>query len=136
MNAITELYRLPETKQQQESFRDAILTEIFNGDADVIKVEIQMKIVADTLEMVRKDARFKNMLINEVEKHGKEGLQVAGATIKMKGRSTIDFSNDDECNRLTAELKARQTLLKELGHIPETGEALITKYSEFTEIKY
>ena len=136
MNAISELKRLPENKAQQETFVNAVIGEILSGEHDPILVDYQLKVLEDTITKIRKDVRVKSILLEEVEQYGKEGCKRGDMTMRLKTRSTFDFSNDDEHVRLKAELKAREALLKALGHIPDTGEALIKKHSEFIEIKY
>jgi len=135
MNALAELNRLPETKSEQESFVNMAIGEILE-EQNPLTIDVKLKILEDTIKKIRTDVRVKNLLIEEIEKYGKEGVNVNGADIKLSQRKTIDFSNDNECVRLKAELKARETLLKETGAIPETGESLITKHSEFISIKY
>ena len=136
MNAIPELYRLPENKQQQETFVNAVIGELLGGEYNPLKVEVQLKILEDTIKKIRTDIRVKNLIIEELEKYGKETAKISGAELKLSQRKTYDFSNDNTWKELKAKIKAREAELKELGAIPETGEQVIAKHSEFVTIKY
>jgi len=134
-SALSEIRRMPETKEQKDSFVNAVISELLAGEIDPVELEWRLKIIEDAITGIRKDVRVKNIVIEEIEKHN--GLYKSGnIEIKVSSRRTFDFSNDPVFVECRAKLKARETLLKQMKCIPETGEALIEKTSEFLIIKY
>jgi len=133
MNAIAELKRLPETKEQVQSFAYAVINEIMDGDNNPVEVEVRLKMIEESIKIIRKDPRIKNLLVNEIESGN---TQAMGATLNLKTRKTLKY-HDPILDELKGKVKAREALLKETKGIdPETGEVVVEElFTEYIEIK-
>lgn len=135
MNATNELKRLPENKAQIDSFKNAVIGEILSGDVNPLEVHIRLKILEDTIKAIKTDIRVKNAVMDEAYKYDKQTY--LGANIAVTIRKTADYSNDPIHTKLKADLKARETFLKQnKGVDPETGEVVMNyKESEVLNVK-
>ena len=87
MNAIAELRRLPETKEQVKSFAYAVINEIMDGNINnPVEIEVRLKMIEESIKIIRKDPRIKNLIINEVDSGN---TNVMGAVLKLKTRKTL-----------------------------------------------
>ncbi len=133
MNALSELKRMPETKAQIESFAYAAIDELMDGYIDPVEFEVRLKMMEETIKLIRKDPRVKNLVFEQVA----DGNNlVLNAEITLKQRATWSF-DDAELIGLKAKVKARETLLKQTkGVDPDTGEVVGQQtHSQFINIK-
>lgn len=133
MNALSELKRLPESRLQIESFAYAAIGEIMDGNNNPVEIEVRLKMIEETIKLIRKDPRVKMLLIDEIAGGNNTALN---AEVTLKQRATWSF-DDVELMTLKAKVKARETLLKQLKGIdPDTGEVVGHQtHSEFINIK-
>ncbi len=135
MDALNQLKRLPENKAQIETFVNAAIGEILSGEISPLEVEIRLKVLADTIALIRKDVRVKRVVMEEAEQYNNQSF--FNTDIKVIVRKTADYSADTIHTTLKAQMKARETLLKECkGCDPDTGEVVVTyKESEVLTLK-
>jgi len=135
MNALNQLQNLPENKAQIETFVNAAIGEILSGEVSPLEVEIRLKVLADTIALIRKDVRVKRSVMEEAEQYN--GQSFFNTDIKVSTRKTADYSGDNLWSELKAKIKGRETFLKEMkGVDPDTGEVVVTyKESEVLTIK-
>lgn len=135
MNALNQLKRLPETKAEIESFVNAAIGEILSGEISPLETEIRLKMLEDTIKGIRKDVRVKRVVMEEAEQYN--GQSFFNTDIKVIIRKTADYSLDSQWTLHKAQLKSRETLLKECGGVdPDTGEVVVTyKESEVLTLK-
>ena len=134
MNELKLINQLPDSKDGIQKFAYSVIDEIMEGNSNPVEIEVRLKMLEETIKLIRKDPRIKMLLTEEVEKGNDTCL---GAILKMKQRKTWYFTDDAECTQLTAKLKARQLMLKEMkGVDPDTGEIVAYQnHTEYLEIK-
>ncbi len=133
MNALSELKRMPESKAEVETFAYAAVGELMDGIETPVEIEVRLKLMEETIKLIRKDPRIKMLLIEQVESGNNTAL---GADLTLKQRATWSFT-DPELVALKAKVKARETLLKQMkGVDPDTGEIVgYQTHTEFINIK-
>jgi chorismate synthase len=129
------LQKLPTTKADIEPFVNKAIEEILSGNVDPLRTEIELKILAEAIDKIRKDIRVKNYVYAEAEKYNKQ--EFLGCKILLSIRNTPDYSGDNEWMTLKAKLKAREASLKATNGVDmETGEeVVIYKSTEVLTIK-
>jgi len=129
------LQKLPTTKADIEPFVNNAIEEIISGNVDPLKTEIELKILAEAIDKIRKDIRVKNYVRDEAAKYDKQTY--LGCKISLTYRTTSDYSGDNEWLTLKAKIKAREAMLKASKGIDmETGEeVVIYKQTEILTIK-
>ncbi len=130
-----QLQKLPIKKENIEAYVNDAIGVIISGDVDPLSVELQLRVMEKTIAGIRKDVRVKNYVMAEAEKYN--GQSFNGCPVKITDRRTADYSDDAEHTKLKAQLKARETLLKECGGVdPDTGEEVVRyKVSTVLNIK-
>src|SRR5574343_522007 len=116
MNALSTLSQLPETREQQHAFAHKAIEELLNGDYDLLKVWVQMSIVADTLEEIKKSETLKQAVTTELMKHGKEGTTVNNCKLTLTTRRNFDFSacNHAAYNKSVAIVEHHKKQIKDI----------------------
>jgi len=132
--AISELRRLPENKDEVQTFAQSVIDQLMDGNVTPIEVAVRMKLIEQTIKLIQSDPRVKMLFTDEI---AQGNTNILGATLSLKQRKTWHFEDDAECSTLLAQLKARQTLLKQLkGADPDTGEVVAYQtHSEFINIQ-
>jgi len=113
MNAIAEIKRLPETKEQLISFINAVKQEVIEGNINPLDLDIRLKYVEEMVKGIRKDAGIKEAIIDEVSKYGK-GVERANCEIKISTKTTFEYKEDYKVKELEKELKERKAFLKSI----------------------
>lgn len=127
--AMNTLQKLPLKKADIEPFVNRAIEEIVSGNIDPLRAEIQLKILEESINKIRKDIRVKNFVRDEALKYDKQTF--LGCKISISYRQTADYSGDNEWLTLKGKLKAREALLKECGGVdPETGEEVVLYKSQ------
>lgn len=128
------------TKEQRESFALDVINRLEAGDADPLKVHLQVKCMEEMIKTLTANTRYKSALLDAAEKHGTKSFQFHNAKFDIREVGTkYDYSNcgdpvhqrlDQQVASLTIELKAREKFLQTMPEkgMPtfdeETGEAL------------
>lgn len=115
------------TKAQRQSFVDNVINEIKEGNTSPLKIHMQLKSTEDLLKTLNDNPEYKNLLLDEAAKHGKQ-FEMFNSKFQIKEAGTkYDYSvcQDSIYNDLQAELDAIQAKVKErqkfLQMIPENG---------------
>jgi|TARA_R100001530_G_scaffold135631_1_gene113332 hypothetical protein len=129
------LEKLPQKNTEVNQFVNDVIGEILEGNVNPLEMEIRLRIIEKAVTAIRKDIRVKNVVMEEADKYHNQDFK--GALIKVGTRKTADYSADSQWCMLRAQLKARETLLKECnGSDPDTGEVVVQyKESETLTIK-
>lgn len=137
MNASSALALFETTKAQRESFAQAIVSEIKEGNIDPLKIHMQLKSAEHLLKSTNENPEYKSLLLEAAEKHGKKfetynaEFQIKEAGTKWDYSQTNDTTLFDMMRRaedLDNKIKARQKFLQTIPAAgvadPETGEML------------
>ena len=137
MNAISEINRMPATKAQIEVFKNMVIEELYSGQYDILEIAIKLKALENTIKEILSDNRYKDITVNELEKHPKGKALYNNAELQVCETGVkYDYSNcndtvlkdlSNEINRLTELKKARENWLKSIdAGTPDqqTGEIL------------
>lgn len=129
------LEKLPQKNTEVNQFVNDVIGEILEGNVNPLEMEIRLRIIEKAVTAIRKDIRVKNVVMEEADKYHNQ--EYNGALIKVGTRTTSDYSMDSQWCMYKAQLKARETLLKECnGSDPDTGEVVVQyKESETLTIK-
>ena len=124
MNDITTtgiLSLLDTTKAQRATFVADVISRIEEGQADPIKVKLQVKKMEELCKAIADNPRFRDLLMDEAVKNGKS-FEMYEAKFEIRSApAKLDYSgcNDAEHARLTdsieelkGRLKDRETFLK------------------------
>lgn len=112
----------PETKDQQRTFVDQLISNTIDGGANPLMVETQMKNIEDVVKAYRSDDRVRAAVVNAFERrfpsqkvasYGSAELKLTEVGVKW------DFTgcNDPVWNKLSAEMDAIKEALKERENI-------------------
>lgn len=138
----TSILALFETdKAQRESFCMDLISRIDSGEADPLKVHLQIKCLESIIKMLNENTVYKSAVLDASEKQGAKTFQFHNAKFEIKEVGTkYDFSkcNDPLHAVLTQnleiakdELKERETLLKSVpakGMDVRVNDELVTVY--------
>lgn len=89
-----------------------IIIAITEGKINPVEFAVKKKLVVDAFDIAMKDKSVKEMMISEVEKHGKAGCTSMGAKVTIFSRSTYDYSKDPTWNRLKESIKETEEAMK------------------------
>lgn len=148
MTPISVIELMPSTEEQIQSFSVQAKNKILSGEYDFKKFLYQKKMIEKTLEAIYEDEEVKELMHNEIEKYGKEGVGFNDLKFELGNRKTWDYSNTDDTELFALEtqkkeiekqIKERQKILqtakKPFADV-ETGEIIYpASYSEKTYIK-
>ena len=116
-------------KAQRESFANDLIQRIENGEIDPILVHLQLKCMEQVVETAIGHEKYKGLLLEAAEKHGKSFEAYNGAFSIREVGTKYDYSKceDSVYNDLIAEKEALDKEIKErakfLQNIPESGIA-------------
>ena len=133
---------MPVSKSMQEKFIDKLILAVQSGEVNPLEIETQLKAMEDAVKAVRGNPGFKNALMDEVDKYSEKEFRYGNAIIVKSSRSTYNYKNDTEWNRLDEDKKKREAFLKALDKPmadPETGEIIepaVRRSSEFLKIRF
>lgn len=96
-----------------------IVCAITDGLINPLDFAVKKKLVVDALEMAMKNPHVKTMLLEEMEKYGKEAVTRLGAKLSISSRATYQYDADptwksikDEMKPLEEKLKAQEEKIK------------------------
>lgn len=144
MEALSVISKLPTTKQDINLFVEAAVNEMLDGTKNPLQVNVQLKVLEDIIDQIRKNSDVRYAIMEEASKYEKT-FEMFGAKITQTSKSTYDYSGcgDAVYNDLVAQkkkldevIKAREAMLK-TGINADTGETFAppaVKTSEFLTI--
>lgn len=116
-------------KQQRQSFADNVITAIKEGEADPIKIHLQLKCTEDIIKQITGSEEYKKLLLEESAKRGKS-FEFNRAKFETKEVGTkYDYSvcEDVEYNKLAEQIEQLKEKIKArekfLQNIPDAGVA-------------
>lgn len=143
MNDITTtgiLGLLDTTKAQRATFVSDIISRIEEGQADPIRVKLQVKKMAELCKAIEDNPRFKELLMDEAVKHGKT-FDMYEAKFEVRNLpAKYDYStcNDAEWSRITASIEALTTIREDretfLKSLPAIGLETVTDDGEVVRL--
>lgn len=96
-----------------------IIEHITEGFMDPLDFAVKKKLIVDAFEIVFKDSMVKSMMIEEIEKRGKEGATALGAKLSLTSRAAYEYAKDsnwaqikEQMAPLEAKLKAQEEKIK------------------------
>jgi hypothetical protein len=123
LSATSILSLFETTKAERTSFVRSVINSLKDGNADPLKVHLQVKNTEALIKELSDDKEYKEMLLTQAAKHGKNfDLHNANFRIQEVG-TKYDFAhcgdsviNDlyTEMEHLKAEIKKREEFLKSL----------------------
>lgn len=148
MTVLSVLELMPTTNQQVENFSSQMIEKILNGEVETAKFLYYKKMNEKVFDTILENPQVKKYLENEIEKHGKDGLNYNDTNFQLHGRKSWDYSKtgdtqlfelEKQKKELEQKIKDRQRLLqtakKEFADV-DTGEIIYpASYSEKTFIK-
>jgi Fe-S cluster assembly ATPase SufC len=114
MEAIAQLFKLPETKAQRDTFVAACVDEILSGMHNHLTIEAQLKNLEETIKAIRTDERVKMGVLVELNKYPEKTFNFGYAKFTKKDAVTYDYSNDSKWQQLKEQLKNHEAILKSL----------------------
>ncbi|KPL08384.1 hypothetical protein AMJ86_00720 [bacterium SM23_57] len=115
------LSHVPDTAVKQIDLANEILRFALSGDVNPLGTELLMKSLENVINLVRKDDRFREAVIDEISKYEEKSFSFDGAVITKGERKNYDFSTDPRWVALREQLKEREALLK---NIPKSEEII------------
>lgn len=115
------------TKEQRQSFVTDIVTQVNNGEVDVLKIHKEVKSLEEIVKAITSNEDYKKALLTEAKKNGKK-LNFANAEFQIK-EAGVKYNylqcNDELYNKfkdeqleLDQKIKDREAFLKA---IPSVG---------------
>ena len=115
MEALSELKRLAETKEQAASFTAKLVEEIGEGWHNPLEVLVLLKLNIEALKTVIDSEELKNAAGNELAKFHSEKTQAFGFEISKGSRTTYDYTtcNDTAWQQLNEDIEFKKKALSE-----------------------
>ena len=121
------------TKSQVIKLFETTKDQIMAGEAEPLKVAIQLKALEDVIKKLRTDIQIKDYTLEEAERYGEKSFDVHGANFQIKETGVkYDYSNCNDAtleglynkmNDLKKKIKDRENMLK---MISEDNQAIST----------
>ena len=131
------LANVPLTKEGLTQLATVIVKGVLDGDKNALEVDIQLRYLAELVDMIRKHALMKREVQDEADKYPEKTFDAYGATVTKTLRTTYSY---DVCRdsvwgdlfkrieELNDQRKRREIFLKAIGDNEvfdeETGELL------------
>lgn len=115
MEALSELKRLAETKEQAASFTASLVEEIGEGYHNPLEVLVLLKLNIEALKSVMDSEELKQAAGKELAKYQNEKTQAFGFEITRGSRATYDYTacNDNVWLELKEEIDLKSKKLTE-----------------------
>ena len=128
------------SKRERETFVDDIVSRLESGEADAIKVHLQIKCMESIIKDLNGNSKYKDYLLTAAENNGRKftyhnaefSIKEAGVKYdysQCNDRTLMDLEYNQ--NLIDNEIKARQTFLKAVplaGLEIREGDELVTIY--------
>ena len=140
-SALSYINVLPSTGSEQDIFANQVIESVKAGQIDALKLDIQLKSIENTIDMIRKSKSVKEAVINEYSKYLGEGktIELHGAKINVSERKKWTYKDDEyealnkELEEIKARIKSREIILQAMDFDPATG-AEIKKKCEVSQV--
>jgi len=136
MKSLELIHTFPETKTDRIEFAQDVISHILSGNVDPLEIEVFLKCLEDTIKFIRTDIRYKECIVDEVDKY-EEIFDYRGAIISKRHKPTYNYSEDRKHKELKRLIKERETFLKAIPEEgtadPETGEMIYRPSKKITD---
>lgn len=128
-------------KEQRQHFVSDVLSRVFNGEVDPIKIHTQLKCAEDIIKQLTSNDQYRNSVVEAVQHYGTKSVEIHNAKFEVKETGVkYDYSmcEDPVINELLEKqseidkkVKDRQKFLQTIPQkgltvvIEETGETFI-----------
>jgi hypothetical protein len=121
MNELNELHHnvppidlglIQPSLQTSEQIANGIIEAVKEGQIKPIELAVKKKCIVDAFELAFKNDEIKKMIIGEVERYGKDGATMYGATIKVTSTGKYDYPKDQKWAAIKAGMKEMEDALK------------------------
>jgi hypothetical protein len=92
---------------------DVLVQAVLNGAVSPLDFAVKRKLLNDAFDLAWKNDQVKALLIEEVEKYGKEGCTVGGAKLSVTSKVTYKYDADPAYQALAESIKPTLLLMKE-----------------------
>jgi hypothetical protein len=131
---------LETSKEERSTFINQVIEAISNGQADPLKVHLQVKCTEELVKALTSNEQYREIVLSEASRYGRS-FEFHNAAFQVKEAGVkYDFSNcgDEDLNRMTSELEALQSRIKErqtfLKTIPGKGLETLTADGELVTL--
>jgi len=133
LKTINEVDPSPATSEQLANY---MIENLLEGNVKPLEFAVKRKCIEQAFDLVMNNPGVKNMVIEEINKYGKEGATALGAKLSLTNRPTYEYKADEKWSEikermapLEAELKKQEELIKQacksnVSLISEEGELL------------
>lgn len=91
---------------------DQIIATLLSGSVNPLEFAVKRKLVIDAFELVMKHHDIKSLLINEIEKYGKQGASALGAKVYITTRASYEYDKDPTWMHIKTNIKPFEDALK------------------------
>lgn len=124
------------TKEERQSFTLDLINKIENGEADPLKIHLQVKCMEEIIKLLNSNTIYKQAILAAAEQYGQKSFEFMNSKVEIKEMGTkYDFEkcNDKEWEFLDATAKADANNLKEretfLKTVPAKGLEIVDKFT-------
>jgi hypothetical protein len=82
------------------------------GYVNPLEFAVKRKLVTDALEMVMKHPKVKSLMIDEIEKFGKQEASALGAKVYITSRASYEYDKDSTWMHIKTNMKPFEDALK------------------------
>lgn len=122
----TSILSLFETsKEQRQSFALGVVDALQQGEAEPLKVHLQVKCMEDIIKLLNANSIYKSSVLEAAQKYGAKTFEYQQAKIEIKETGVkYDYSKCEDVvlnemykqqEDLDAKIKARETMLKSVS---------------------
>lgn len=91
---------------------DQIIETLLSGSVNPLEFAVKRKLVVDAFEMVMKHPDIKSLMIDEIEKFGKQGASALGAKVYITTRASYEYDKDPTWVHIKQSMKPFEEALK------------------------
>ena len=84
---------------------DHIIETLLSGSVNPLEFAVKRKLVVDAFEMVMKHPDIKSLMVDEIEKLGKQGASALGAKVYITSRPTYQYEKDSTWLHIKTNMK-------------------------------
>lgn len=113
------------TKVKLDEIAYGFIEPVIEGNANAIEQWAIVKAISEVADRCLKDADFKDTVLKEIEKYGKEGVSFSGAKFELHNSSKLDYTEcgdpvykalKEQEKALTDKIKEREAFLKTIPY--------------------
>lgn len=92
---------------------DQMIGVLLSGFVNPLEFAVKRKLVVDAFELAMKHPKVKSLMIEEVEKFGKQGASALGAKVSIFSRSKYNYIEDSAWRTLKEGIKPFEKAIKD-----------------------